>query len=151
DPHDGQPVTQRTEAYLGYDSSNFYVVFVCFDTGKTRGRKARREDVTDDDTVEVMLDTFQDRRRAYVFQVNPLGVQWDAIWTEAAHEETNGNFDTSWDSLWYSQGRMTPEGYVVWISIPFKTLRFPSIADQTWGIILYRGIVRENENAFWPQ
>jgi len=152
DPHDGQPVTQRTEAYLGYDSNNLYVVFVCFDdAGKVRGRKARREDVSDDDTVEVMLDTFHDRRRAYVFQVNPLGVQWDAIWTEAAHEETNGNFDTSWDSLWYSQGKQTSEGYVVWISIPFKTLRFASTSEQTWGIILYRAIVRENENAFWPQ
>jgi hypothetical protein len=152
DPHDGEGVTERTEAYLGYDNKNLYVVFVCFDQpGKIRGRKSRREDISDDDSVEVMLDTFHDRRRAYVFQVNPLGVQWDAIWTEAPHEETNGNFDTSWDSLWYSQGKLTAQGYVVWISIPFKTLRFRPTAEQTWGIILYRGIVRENEDAFWPQ
>ena len=152
EPHDGEAITEPTEAYLGYDSKNLYVVFVCFDQpGKVRGRKARREDVTDDDTVEVMLDTFRDRRRAYVFQVNPLGVQWDAVWTEVPHDETNGNFDTSWDSLWYSQGKLTAQGYVVWISIPFKTLRFPPTLEQTWGIILYRGIVRENEDAFWPQ
>jgi hypothetical protein len=152
DPHDGAPVSQRTEAYLGYDEKNLYVVFVCFDApGLVRAHQARREDVTDDDTVEVMLDTFHDRRRAYVFQVNPLGVQWDAIWTEAPYEEVSGNFDTSWDTLWYSRGQLTPEGYIVWMAIPFKSLRFHPINEQSWGIILYRGIVRENENAFWPE
>jgi Domain of unknown function (DUF5916) len=152
DPHDGAPVSQRTEAYLGYDDKNLYVVFVCFDEpGKVRAHEARREDVGDDDNVEVMLDTFHDRRRAYAFQINPLGVQWDAIWTEAPHEEVGGNFDTSWDTLWYSQGKVTPEGYVAWMAIPFKSLRFPPVSEQSWGIILYRGIIRENENAFWPE
>ena len=151
-PHDGAAVSQPTEAYLGYDQKNLYVVFVCFDEpGKVRARKSRREDVTDDDTVEVMLDTFHDRRRAYSFQINPLGVQWDAIWSETPHEEVGGNFDTSWDTVWYSQGRLTPEGYVAWISIPFRSMRFPPVKEQSWGVILYRGIVRENEDAFWPQ
>lgn len=152
DPHDGAPVSQKTEAYLGYDSKNLYVVFVCFDEpGKVRGRKGRREDLSDDDTVEVMLDTFHDRRRAYAFQINPLGVQWDAIWTEAPHEETSGNFDTSFDTVWYSQGKITSKGYVAWFAIPFKSLRFSPAEEQTWGILLYRGIVRSNEDTFWPQ
>src|SRR6201993_1247245 len=60
DPHDGAPVSQRTEAYLGYDQKNLYVVFVCFDQpGKVRAHQARREDVQDDDTVEIMLDTLR--------------------------------------------------------------------------------------------
>ncbi len=152
DPHDGSPVSERTEAYLGYDEENLYVVFICFDRpGQVRAHAARREDVADDDNVEVMLDTFHDRRRAYAFQINPLGVQWDAIWTEAPREEVSGNFDTSFDTLWYSQGKVTPEGYVASITIPFKSLRFPPTKEQSWGIILYRGIVRENENAFWPE
>jgi Domain of unknown function (DUF5916) len=152
DPHDGAPASQRTDAYLGYDEKNLYVVFVCFDhPGQVRAHEARREDVGDDDTVEVMLDTFHDRRRAYVFQINPLGVQWDSIWSEVPHEEVSGNFDTSFDTLWYSEGQVTPEGYVAWMAIPFKSLRFPPVAEQSWGIILYRGIIRENENAFWPE
>jgi hypothetical protein len=99
-PHDGEKVSEPTEAYLGYDRKNLYVVFVCFDDPKkVRGRMSRREDVYDDDNVEVMLDTFHDRRRAYAFQTTPLGVQWDAIWTEASREETNGNFDVSFDTF----------------------------------------------------
>jgi Domain of unknown function (DUF5916)/Carbohydrate family 9 binding domain-like len=150
-PHDGQPVSQPTEAYLGYDDKNLYVVFVCHDNpAKVRAHETRREGFDGDDDVEVMLDTFHDRRRAYVFQVNPKGVQWDAIWTEQAYVDTGGNFDTSFDTLWYSKGKVTGQGYVVWIAIPFRSLRFPSARDQTWGIVLLREIVRENEKAFWP-
>ena len=151
-PHDGEKVSEPTEAYLGYDQKNLYVVFVCFDDAKkVRGRMSRREDIHDDDNVEIMLDTFHDRRRAYAFQTTPLGVQWDAIWTEAARPELGGsNFDTSFDTVWDSRGKVTRQGYVVWISIPFKSLRFSASKQQEWGIILYRGIVRKNEDSFWP-
>ncbi|MGA2100262.1 MAG: DUF5916 domain-containing protein [Candidatus Sulfotelmatobacter sp.] len=151
-PHDGEAVSESTEAYLGYDQKNLYIVFVCFDDPtKVRARMSRREDIYDDDQVEVMLDTFHDRRRAYAFQTTPLGVQWDAIWTEASRDEVNGNWDTSFDTVWDSHGKMTSRGFVVLISIPFKSLRFSAGNVQEWGIILYRGISRKGENAFWPQ
>ncbi len=151
EPHDGEPVSEPTQAYLGYDEKNLYVVFVCYDDpAMVRAHETRREDFNGDDDVEVMLDTFHDRRRAYAFQVNPKGVQWDAIWTEQAYADTGGNFDTSFDTLWYSKGKITSQGYVVWIAIPFRSLRFSSAHDQNWGIILLRDIVRDNEAAFWP-
>jgi len=151
-PHDGENISEPTVAYLGYDQKNLYVVFVCFDDpSKVRARMSRREDIYDDDNVEVMLDTFHDRRRAYAFQTTPLGVQWDAIWSEATRDEINGNFDTSFDTVWDSKGKVTGRGFVAWMAIPFKSLRFPSTRRQEWGIILYRGIVRKNEDAFWPQ
>jgi len=152
DPHDGEPVTETTDAYIGYDHKNFYAVFVCFDDPtKVRARLSRREDIFDDDQVEIILDTFHDRRRAYSFQVTPLGVQWDAIYTEASREEqTQGHFDTSFDTVWDSKGKVTSHGYVVWIAIPFKSLRFPATKAQEWGLILYRGITRKNEDSFWP-
>src|SRR5260370_33994089 len=112
---------------------------------------SRREDVYDDDNVEVMLDTFHDRRRAYAFQATPLGVQWDAIWSEATREEINGNFDTSFDTVWDYRGKVTSKGFVVEMAIPFKSLRFPATKQQEWGIILYRGIYRKTEDAFWPR
>jgi hypothetical protein len=152
DPHDGEPVSEPTDAYLGYDQKNLYVVFVCFDDPRqVRARMSRREDIYDDDQVEVMLDTFHDRRRAYAFQTTPLGVQWDAIWTEASREEeTSAHFDTSFDTVWDSRGKVTDRGYVVWMAIPFKSLRFSIASRQEWGVILYRGITRKTENAFWP-
>ena len=151
-PHDGEPITEPTAAYLGYDQRNLYVVFVCFDDPhQVRARMSRREDIFDDDQVELILDTFHDLRRAYAFQSTPLGVQWDAIYTEASREEqTQGHFDTSFDTVWDSRGKVTSRGYVVWMAIPFKSLRFPASKIQQWGIILYRGITRKTEDSFWP-
>jgi hypothetical protein len=151
-PHDGEKVSEETAAYLGYDQKNLYIVFVCFDDPKkVRGRMSRREDIGDDDEVAVMFDTFHDRRRAYEFQTTPLGVQWDAIYTEASRDETGGNWDTSWDAVWDSRGKVTSRGFVVWMAIPFKSLRFQAAKQQEWGIILYRGIIRKNEDSFWPE
>lgn len=155
-PHDSEPVSRPTDVYLGYDKRNLYVVFVCFDDpAKVRAHRTRREDIADDDQVEIMLDTFRDQRRAYAFQANPLGVQWDAIYTESSENNASilgdyTHFDSTFDTLWYSHGKLTSQGYVVWFAIPFKSLRFRSLSDEGWGIILYRGIVRENEDSFWP-
>ena len=148
-PRDGAPVSQRTVIYLGYDDKNLYAIFVCFDTEpeKIRARLARREDIFDDDSVEIMLDTFHDHRRAYSFLTNPLGVQADALWTEG---QQNG-FDFSFDTVWDSAAKRTPQGYVAWMAIPFRSLRFTSSNPQTWGIILNRGIPRNNEDTFWPE
>jgi len=151
-PHDGEKVSEETEAYLGYDQKNIYLVFVCFDDPKkVRARMSRREDIYDDDQIAVLFDTFHDRRRAYEFQTTPLGVQWDAIFTEAPRQETGGNWDISWDAVWDSRGKVTSHGFVVWMAIPFKSLRFPATKQQEWGLILYRGITRKNEDSFWPQ
>lgn len=147
EPQDGQAATQRTVAYLGYDDENLYVIFLAFDSapGGVRARMSRRESVFGDDIVEVMLDTFNDQRRAYAFLTNPYGIQWDALWTEGQ------GFDGSFDTLWDSRGQLTDQGYVVWMAIPFKSLRFPSTPEQTWGLILLREIPRNNEQSFWPQ
>ncbi|HEX3352510.1 MAG TPA: DUF5916 domain-containing protein [Terriglobales bacterium] len=146
-PSDGEPVSERTEAYLGYDDKNLYAIFICFDYDpqKVRARLSRREDIFDDDTVEVMLDTFHDHRRAYAFFSNPLGVQADALWTEGQ------DFDFSFDTVFDTDARITPQGFVVRIAIPFRSLRFASNDPQTWGILLDRDVRRNNESSFWPR
>ncbi len=145
EPGDGTPISQETSAYLSYDDKNLYVIFVCKDEpGQVRARMVKREDITDDDQVAIYLDTFRDHQRAYMFATNPLGIQSDAILTEG--EKPDFTFDT----LWYSEGRLTPEGYVVWMAIPFKSLRFSGNPAQTWGIALGRLIFRNNEDTFWP-
>ncbi|MCG8608162.1 carbohydrate binding family 9 domain-containing protein, partial [bacterium] len=146
-PSDGDASTQRTEVYLGYDDNNLYAIFLAFDSEpeKVRARMNRRENVFSDDVVEIMIDTFHDQRRAYAFLTNPLGVQWDAIWTEGQ------GFDDSFDTLWHSEGRLTEQGYAVRMAIPFKSLRFPSTPEQTWGLIFIREIRRGSfEQSSWP-
>jgi hypothetical protein len=145
EPGDSTPVSQKTVAHLSYDDKNFYVVFVCQDEpGQVRAHMAKREDIASDDQVSIFLDTFHDRQRAYMFATNPLGVQLDGIATEGQ------TTDLSFDAVWHSEGKLTEDGYITLIAIPFKSLRFSSEDVQTWGIALGRTIARKNENAFWP-
>jgi hypothetical protein len=145
EPGDGVSVSQPTTAYLSYDQQNLYVVFVCTDEpGTVRANVARREDIADDDQVVLYLDTFHDRKRAYLFAVNPVGVQQDGVVTEGQDE------DFSFDTVWTSEGRLTEAGYVVRMAIPFRSLRFANESDQTWGIALGRSIRRNNEESYWP-
>ncbi len=148
-PRDGEPASQKTEAYVGYDDDYFYAIYVCFDSEpeKIRARMSRREDITRDDRVDLFLDTFDDQLRAYAFTLNPLGIQLDAMWTE---RET-GQYDASFDTIWKSDGRLTDQGYVAMMAIPFKSLRFPATRQLKWGIILTRFIPRANEGSFWPR
>src|SRR3989449_10415163 len=79
-----------------------------------------------------------------MFMTNPLGVQLDGILTEGQDE------DLSFDAVWQSEGRLTADGYVARIVIPFRSLRFPRAPTQTWGIALGRIIRRNSEEAYWP-
>jgi len=157
EPADGTQPSQNTDVYLGYDERNLYAVFVCWDTEpeKIRARMTRREDIFSDDSAEIMIDTFHDARRAYAFAVNPFGIQWDALWTEGSIGTGTASdfsgFDSSFDTVWHSEGHLTGRGYLALIAIPFKSLRFPEADQQEWGIILNRSIPRTNENIFWPR
>ncbi len=144
-PGDGTPATESTTAYLSYDDKNLYAAFVCHDeAGEVRAHLSKREASDQDDGVGVLLDTFRDFHRAYFFYSNPLGVQTDAIYTEGQ------GYDFSFDTLWDNAGRVTSDGYIVFFSIPFKSLRFSSDPEQTWGVALYRAILRKSEYDYWP-
>jgi hypothetical protein len=145
-PSDGKPATEATEVWMAYSRSTLYFVFLCHDShpDQVRTHLARRENVQTDDNVAVLLDTFQDHRTGVMFQVNAAGVQADASWSEP-----NGA-DYSYDTVWDSEGRVTKDGWMALIAIPFRSLRFH--ADQRdWGVVFYRSLPRNSESDFWPR
>ena len=145
-PTDGDPATERTEVYFGYTHTTLYFVFLCFDRqlSQVRGHLARRENILNDDNVSVFLDTFEDRRRGVLFQINPAGVQADAAFTDA-----NGA-DYSYDQVWDSDARMTDTGWMGLIAIPFRSLRFRENASD-WGVVFRRELPRNSESDYWPR
>ena len=131
-PADNVPAPVRTEGWVAYDDERIYVAFKAHDPrpGEVRARITDRDRAFQDDFVGVVLDTFNDQNRAFEFFVNPLGVQMDLT-----QNDVTGNEDDSWDAIWSSAGRVTEEGYVVELAVPFSSLRFPAgAAEQTWGI-----------------
>ncbi|MDH7512841.1 MAG: DUF5916 domain-containing protein [Clostridiales bacterium] len=148
-PKENGTPTQKTTAWMGYDTKNLYIAFRCDDTeaGKIRASVTNRDNAMDDDWILVFLDTFNEKRRASSFFLNPIGVQMDMIRVE---EGGNDNFDNSWDTVWESEGRVDEGGYTVEMAIPFKSLRFPDAATKTWGLVLGRNIPRSGEIILWP-
>ena len=145
DPHDGEPASLPTVAYLSYDDKNLYVGWICKDDpDKIYARMAPRKQIDLDDRVTINIDTFADHKHAYWFDVNPYGIQYDGRTTDGIGD------DPSWEGLWYSEGKITEDGYVVLETIPFKSLRFPRAAKQTWYICLARFINRNSELSIWP-
>ena len=147
EPRDGAPVSQPTQAFLGYTGKNFYAVFLCFDKEpkKIRARMLRRELIDDDDQVGLWLDTFHDQRHAYYFYSNPYGIQQDGLFAES------GGPDNSFDTVWHTSTKINGQGYMVMVEIPFKSLRFRRQASNSWGVILIRVIPRNSEHSFFPQ
>jgi len=145
-PADGKPATESTDVWMAYTRTTLYFVFLCHDghPDQLRTHLARRENVQTDDNVEVLLDPFQDHRTGVLFQVNANGVQADASWSEA-----NGP-DYSYDTVWDSEGRVTKDGWMALIAIPFRSLRFRA-GQQDWGVVLQRTLPRNSEADFWPR
>jgi hypothetical protein len=133
-PGDAIPAPVRTEVLITYDHAKLYVGFRCFDPEpeKIRAHLMDRDAIDTfimDDHVSLMLDTFNDERRAFQFRINPLGVQADANFSEL-----EGYEDFSWDAIWASAGKITDSGYTVEVAIPFNQLRFPKGGKElTWG------------------
>ncbi len=141
--------TEKTVAYIGYDKKNIYFAFRCYDSDpkKLRATITNRDNIMDDDWIAVFIDTFNEKRRAFSFFINPRGVQMDLMRIE---EGGNDNMDESWDTVFHSDGKIDEEGYTVEMAIPFKSIRFPDKEKKVWGILLGRTIARKVEIVFWP-
>lgn len=150
-PTEGAPVSERTEARIFYDDHNIYFGFKCYDSEPNRivARLGAHDGRTNSDSVDILIDTFLDRRTGYFFSINSRGIQFDAITNEGSGKTGWEIHDSTWDGIWESAAAIEPWGWSAEVVIPFKSIRLPHSADQVWGVNLAREIVRKNENAYW--
>lgn len=144
-PGDNVPASEPTEVRLLYTDRALWIGIRAWVTEPTslRARVGRRDDIATDDHILISLDTDSARQRAFRFQVNPLGIQADALYTTA------GGDDYSWDGVFSSRGRVTADGYMIELSIPFQTLRFTTAPSMTWGLQIERWIPHRAERTSW--
>lgn len=144
DPRDNVTADVEAQALLMEDGEVLYVAFIAEDPDIEQIRAVYRDRDTmfNDDWIGIVLDTFNDERRAFEFFANPFGVQGDAI-----YDEINSREDFSWNAIWDSAGQINDNGYVVEMAVPLKQLRFsPSDEPQIWGIDLVRNYPRNRRN-----
>src|SRR6266480_7522276 len=148
-PVDGRPAEDSTEVLVFYAPDAIYFGIRAYEAhgSVVRATLADRDNIGADDNIQILLDTFNDRRRASLFEVNPLGVQQDGVRSEgiagaAGGANAGGRFDgvvdLNPDYVYESKGRVTPSGFEVEVRIPFKSLRYQSGETQDWGIQVVR-------------
>ncbi len=151
-PVEGIPASQETVVRVMYGPDAIYFGVEAGDTEPDRIQSTlaeRDEGVTDDDWVRIELDTFDDNAQAYVFYVNPRGVQADGLWVEGAETRFGPPIDFNPDFLWESAARVTADGWVAEIRIPFVSLRFREAREQRWGLNVVRQIRRTDFQSSW--
>jgi len=151
EPFEGQEPTEKTEVRVLYtQSAVFSVSPVRLKPCRHRGTELRRDVSQElDDYFEIIIDSAHDRRNAYVFQVNPLGTQRDALITEEQRSDTSlGDGDAGWMESGHL--RLVSNGWMdAHVGIPFATLNFMQSRDVIWGINFKRFIRRKNEEDLW--
>lgn len=153
-PSDGRPAEEETEILLWYSPEALYVGVIARDRdpGSVRATLADRDRIGQEDRVTLYLDTFLDRRRAFFFSVNALGVQQDGVRSEGSGGAGGGGWggnDLNPNYAWSSRGRRTEWGWQAEIRIPFTSLRYPSGSSQQWGINVTRNVQRTGHEDVW--
>jgi hypothetical protein len=146
EPLEGAEPSETTDVRILYDDRALYVGILCRDRSPREivsTQLARDADLDVDDRITIVLDTFLDHRNGFFFQVNPSGARADG--------QVSNNAETlsrDWDGIWNAVARITDEGWVVEIEIPFKTLRFRP-GQAVWGLNVERQITRRLELDRW--
>ena len=161
-PVDGRPAEDSTEVLVWYSPTAIYFGVRAFEPhAPVHTTLAVRDKIQTDDAVHILLDTYNDRRRAMDFGVNPFGVQSDGNLVEGLQSRSAGGrsrsgggaardtVDLSADFIYQSKGRLTDYGYEVEIRIPFKSLPFQPVDQQTWGINVLREVQHSGQEQVW--
>ena len=146
DPDEGQLATEPTLVWILFDARNIYIAARCRDSQPSRivANDMRRDgrNVSQNDNISVVLDTFHDRRNGYEFLMNSIGGAWDTQITD----ERDANRD--WNTPWVPRSRRDAEGWTVEMAIPFRSLRYRGSGPQTWGINIRRNVRWKNELSY---
>ncbi len=171
-PDEGKPATERTEVRVAFDDSNLYFGIICYDRQRENivVTQNRRDGSLDDtDSIQLLIDTYNDGQSAFVFGTSPTGIEFDAQVTKAGQTRGSGGgparaggaggggaqragaaaFNLNWDAVWRVRSQVTERGWESEIVIPFRTLRYKPGPDQTWGLNISRNLRRRNELSFW--
>ena len=143
-PLEGEPASERTDAWVLYDDETLYLVCRCWDSAPPEdwiANEMRRDtnQLRQNDVFGALFDTFHDRRNGFNFYTNPLGARADQWITD------EGNPNTDWNPVWSVRTGRFDGGWTAEMAIPFKSLRYLSGEGQTWGIQMRRSIRRRNE------
>src|SRR5690349_13769791 len=146
EPRAGEPASERTVVKALRDANALYIGVRAYDgdARQLRATELRRDaDLSSDDNVELLIDSFHDRRGAFVFATNPNGARWDAQLTGL------DDLNQDWNGIWDVVVTRDRAGWTAEFRIPFRTLRFHAGPGARFGFNVRRFIRRKNEQDLW--
>ncbi|WP_062056608.1 DUF5916 domain-containing protein [Aquimarina longa] len=146
-PDENTPPSQKTKFKIGYDQKNLYVAYRCYDTepDKIENRLSRRDGFAGD-RITMILDTYHDKRTGFSFTITAAGVKGDEFVSQ-----NGGNWDSSWNPIWYAASAIDDEGWTAEIKIPLSQLKFGKREEQIWGLQMSRMFFRKDERSVWQR
>ncbi len=143
EPYEGEPATENTALRFVLGDAHLYIAIVAAAENLIARQQARDALLAGDDSVAIILDTFHDRRNAYVFETNGNGARRDLLVTDEGRD-----VNSEWDGIWRVAAKRSPRGFTAEIEIPFSTLRFDP-AQTTWGLQIVRRVAAKSEQDVW--
>lgn len=137
--------TQKTEVRVFYTDNALFVAARMYETDPSliRANVMRQgQGLQNDDTFNLMIDPYFDRRSGYLFEINANGVRVEGIYQNVS------GMDRNWTGIWQAKSRIDEQGWTTEIRIPFQTLSFDP-ANSEWGINFRRTVRRNNEEMGW--
>ncbi|PWG05534.1 DUF5916 domain-containing protein [Polaribacter aquimarinus] len=146
-PDEGTPPTYQTKFKVMYDSKYLYIAIRAFDDEPDliQQRLSRRDGFAGD-RVNVIIDSYHDKRTAFVFTTTAAGVKGEEIISQ-----NGNNWDSSWNPIWYTNAKVDEKGWTAEMKIPFSQLRFGKAKEQIWGFNVNRTIFRIQERSLWQR
>ncbi|MEL7223106.1 MAG: DUF5916 domain-containing protein, partial [Bacteroidota bacterium] len=147
DPRDGVPAELETTAQVTYDENFLYVAIKCYDEDQNHIISTLKRDTEywSGDGVAIILDPVNEASNGFMFGVNPLGVQMEALLGGGSGD---GNFNSDWDNIWRAETAQYEDHWTVEMAIPFKTLRYEE-GSTVWGINFLRNDTKHNRFFVW--
>ncbi|MGH9337158.1 MAG: DUF5916 domain-containing protein, partial [Vicinamibacteria bacterium] len=165
EPIEGAPATEETEVRLLLSRTTLFIGIIAFDSepDEILVTESRRDgELNETDSIQVVLDTFNDNQNAFLFGTNPVGLEYDG--QVAAEGQTGGfaqnagqrgsqrggvsGYNPNWDGDWTVRSAITDRGWETEMAIPLKTLRYEPGENRTWGFNVVRNIRRKNEQVY---
>ena len=144
-PYEGQSPSQQTAFKILYEGKNIYIAVRAYDTEPDQiEKRLARRDTLEGDRIEVLIDSYFDRRTAFCFAVNAAGVKGDRVISQNGQNE-----DENWDPIWYVKTDVDSQGWTAEMKIPLSQLRYGKKDEQIWGLQLTRMLFRKEEMSEW--
>lgn len=147
DPDEGTPPAYQTAFKIMYDAKYLYVALRAFDAEpELIQQRLSRRDGFQGDRINVIIDSYHDKRTAFVFTTTAAGVKGEEI-----ASQNGNNWDESWNPIWYTDAKVDDKGWTAEMKIPFSQLRFGKAKEQVWGLNVNRTIFRFQERSLWQR